>query len=187
MSDRAGWGRARGISLLCMCGGALWALSNYIVIPLVKLLGIGLGFSLYHFVNLVVGYTVGRFGLFGLPRLKPKATGPRPPLAHTHTCSCVAGRRPQRSYELYAPAVLWQPDGLRLPHGLLRHHMATATPWALAFRRSNWPWRCVSSRKIEAPAQPHRSPGIIQDPDCLLHGDAPNTPGPRHGPARLAM
>eukprot|EP00929_Paragymnodinium_shiwhaense_P107825 TRINITY_DN74184_c0_g1_i1.p1 TRINITY_DN74184_c0_g1~~TRINITY_DN74184_c0_g1_i1.p1 ORF type:complete len:425 (+),score=34.56 TRINITY_DN74184_c0_g1_i1:78-1352(+) len=55
------------ISPLCMLGGALWALSNYIVLPLVKLLGIGLGFSLYHFVNLVVGYAVGRLGLFGLP------------------------------------------------------------------------------------------------------------------------
>eukprot|EP00929_Paragymnodinium_shiwhaense_P033786 TRINITY_DN18494_c0_g1_i2.p1 TRINITY_DN18494_c0_g1~~TRINITY_DN18494_c0_g1_i2.p1 ORF type:complete len:425 (+),score=56.74 TRINITY_DN18494_c0_g1_i2:238-1512(+) len=60
----------KGASPLCMMGGALWALSNYLVIPLVKLLGIGLGFALYHFINLVVGYGVGRLGLFGLPRLE---------------------------------------------------------------------------------------------------------------------
>jgi glucose uptake protein GlcU len=47
-------------------GGVLWSLSNYCVLPLVKLLGIGLGFSLYHFVNMVTGYIVGRFGIFGL-------------------------------------------------------------------------------------------------------------------------
>lgn len=53
----------RGISPLVIFGGVLWALSNYLVLPLVKLLGIGLGFSLYHFVNLMVGYCIGRFGL----------------------------------------------------------------------------------------------------------------------------
>jgi len=50
-------------------GGMLWALSNYLVLPLVKLLGIGIGFSLYHVVNLIVGYITGRFGLFGMHRM----------------------------------------------------------------------------------------------------------------------
>eukprot|EP00438_Fugacium_kawagutii_P013064 Skav206020 [mRNA] locus=scaffold4083:30462:32270:+ [translate_table: standard] len=56
--------------LLIVFGGALWALSNYLVLPLVKLLGIGLGFSLYHFVNLMVGYAVGRFEIFGMEKLR---------------------------------------------------------------------------------------------------------------------
>lgn len=59
----------RGCSELVVFGGALWALSNYFVLPLVKLLGLGPGFSLYHFVNLVVGYNVGRWGWFGVPVL----------------------------------------------------------------------------------------------------------------------
>ncbi|CAJ1449489.1 unnamed protein product [Effrenium voratum] len=59
----------RGLSPLVMLGGVLWAMSNYLVLPLVKLLGIGLGFSLYHFVNLMVGYCIGRFGLFGVKKL----------------------------------------------------------------------------------------------------------------------
>lgn len=59
-----------GCSRLVILGGALWAMSNYAVLPTVKLLGIGLGFSLYHFVNLMVGYGVGRWGLFGLPKLE---------------------------------------------------------------------------------------------------------------------
>eukprot|EP00927_Polykrikos_kofoidii_P060624 TRINITY_DN55565_c0_g1_i1.p1 TRINITY_DN55565_c0_g1~~TRINITY_DN55565_c0_g1_i1.p1 ORF type:complete len:465 (-),score=40.65 TRINITY_DN55565_c0_g1_i1:204-1526(-) len=57
----------RGCSPMVMFGGGLWALSNFAVLPLVKLLGIGLGFSLYHFVNMVIGYCTGRFGIFGVP------------------------------------------------------------------------------------------------------------------------
>ena len=57
------------------------------VLPLVKLLGIGLGFSLYHFQNMIVGgahvwkllcsggYLVGRCGGFGLPKLQPAFEG----------------------------------------------------------------------------------------------------------------
>ena len=42
-----------------LLGGALWALSNALVIPTVKLLGLGVGFTLYHSVNLVFGYLIG--------------------------------------------------------------------------------------------------------------------------------
>mmetsp|Transcript_87737 Transcript_87737/g.183405 ORF Transcript_87737/g.183405 Transcript_87737/m.183405 type:complete len:413 (-) Transcript_87737:52-1290(-) len=59
-----------GMPLEVVFGGLLWAVSNYVVIPLVRLLGIGPGFALYHFVNLVVGYMSGRFGWFGLETLK---------------------------------------------------------------------------------------------------------------------
>lgn len=59
----------KAFSLRIVFGGMLWALSNYAVLPLVKLLGIGIGFSLYHFVNLVCGYITGRFGLFGMRRM----------------------------------------------------------------------------------------------------------------------
>lgn len=53
--------------LQVICGGVLFAISNYLVLPVVKILGIGLGFSMYHFVNMAVAYCVGRFGLFGIP------------------------------------------------------------------------------------------------------------------------
>ncbi|OLQ00843.1 Transmembrane protein 144-like B [Symbiodinium microadriaticum] len=66
---------ARGIPPKVVFGGCLWALSNFAVLPLVKLLGIGLGFSLYHFQNMIVGYVVGRKGLFGLPALQPAFDG----------------------------------------------------------------------------------------------------------------
>mmetsp|Transcript_68009 Transcript_68009/g.127010 ORF Transcript_68009/g.127010 Transcript_68009/m.127010 type:complete len:434 (+) Transcript_68009:52-1353(+) len=64
-----------GCPPLVMFGGCLWALSNYAVIPLVHLLGMSLGFSLYNFVNIVVGYCTGRFGLFGVKRLEPAFDG----------------------------------------------------------------------------------------------------------------
>eukprot|EP00930_Biecheleria_cincta_P031230 TRINITY_DN21685_c0_g1_i2.p1 TRINITY_DN21685_c0_g1~~TRINITY_DN21685_c0_g1_i2.p1 ORF type:complete len:386 (+),score=69.93 TRINITY_DN21685_c0_g1_i2:28-1185(+) len=65
----------RGVPPLVVFGGALWALSNFAVLPLVKLLGIGLGFSLYHFQNMIVGYLVGRNGFFGVPSLEPAFEG----------------------------------------------------------------------------------------------------------------
>lgn len=64
-------GEAGTVIRPCIYGGILWGISNYIVIPLVQLLGMGLGFGLYHFVNLLVGYSIGRFGLFGMPRMEP--------------------------------------------------------------------------------------------------------------------
>jgi glucose uptake protein GlcU len=56
---------------LGLLGGAIWSLSNALVLPVVKLLGLGVGFALYHGVNLMVGYLVGRLGLFGAPRDTP--------------------------------------------------------------------------------------------------------------------
>lgn len=57
-------GEVNGYGLL---GGAILATQNFLVLPVVKLLGLGVGFSLYHIINLCVGYAVGRFGLFGAP------------------------------------------------------------------------------------------------------------------------
>jgi len=66
---------SHGTPTLVVMGGMLWAMSNFAVLPLVKLLGIGLGFSLYHFQNMIVGYLIGRHGLFGVPRLQPAFEG----------------------------------------------------------------------------------------------------------------
>lgn len=64
-----------GVPPKVVMGGALWAFSNFAVLPLVKLLGIGLGFSLYHFQNMIVGYVVGRNGFFGVPSLQAAFPG----------------------------------------------------------------------------------------------------------------
>lgn len=39
-----------------------------LVIPAVKFLGLGVGFAMYHSINMAVGYAIGRFGLFGAPK-----------------------------------------------------------------------------------------------------------------------
>mmetsp|Transcript_37246 Transcript_37246/g.59828 ORF Transcript_37246/g.59828 Transcript_37246/m.59828 type:complete len:228 (+) Transcript_37246:121-804(+) len=49
-----------------MLGGSMWAIANYLVVPTMQLIGLGLGFSCFNVSNLVVGYAVGRFGLFGV-------------------------------------------------------------------------------------------------------------------------
>lgn len=49
-------------------GGVLWGTSNVLVLPTVKFLGLGVGFAMYHSVNMAVGYAIGRFGLMGAPK-----------------------------------------------------------------------------------------------------------------------
>ncbi|KAJ8604773.1 hypothetical protein CTAYLR_001019 [Chrysophaeum taylorii] len=49
-------------------GGALWGTANVLVIPTVKFLGLGVGFAMYHAINMAVGYAIGRFGLLGAPK-----------------------------------------------------------------------------------------------------------------------
>ena len=43
-----------------LLGGALWCCSNVAVLISVKMLGLGIGFTLYHTVNCVCGYLIGR-------------------------------------------------------------------------------------------------------------------------------
>jgi len=47
-------------------GGILWSISNILVVPSVKLLGLGVGFTVYHAINLILGYLNGKYGLYGL-------------------------------------------------------------------------------------------------------------------------
>ena len=49
-----------------VCCGLIWGFANFLVIPLLHLTGLALGFTLYHIVNLVTGYSTSRFGLFGM-------------------------------------------------------------------------------------------------------------------------
>ncbi|KAF4687790.1 hypothetical protein FOZ60_003503 [Perkinsus olseni] len=56
------------IFLYGVLSGALWGTANFIVIPLVRICGLALGFSLYHIINLSWGYCLSRFGLFGMDR-----------------------------------------------------------------------------------------------------------------------
>jgi len=56
-----------GEGWLPFVGGMMFGLSNYLCIPLIQLLGMGIGFSMYHFVNIVTGYFLGRIGFLGIP------------------------------------------------------------------------------------------------------------------------
>jgi len=51
-----------------LIGGALWATGNLCVIPIVKLIGLGLGLLLWGSTSLVTGFLVGKLGLFGLAK-----------------------------------------------------------------------------------------------------------------------
>jgi len=49
-----------------LLGGTLWASGNLCVIPIVKLIGLGLGLLLWGSTSLATGFLVGKFGLFGI-------------------------------------------------------------------------------------------------------------------------
>lgn len=51
-----------------LIGGSLWAAGNLCVIPVVKLIGLGLGLLLWGSTSLVTGFLTGKLGLFGLDK-----------------------------------------------------------------------------------------------------------------------
>jgi membrane protein implicated in regulation of membrane protease activity len=53
---------------VAMLGGFFWATGNIMVVPIVKMIGLGLGLLIWGTSNLVMGWASGRFGLFHLTK-----------------------------------------------------------------------------------------------------------------------
>jgi len=53
------------VAFIDLLGGMFWTAQNMLLMPVVKLLGLGLGFAIYSVTNVLSGYLIGRFGLFG--------------------------------------------------------------------------------------------------------------------------
>lgn len=51
-----------------LIGGSLWALGNLFVPAAINMVGLGLAFLLWSMGNLLFGFSVGRFGLFGVDK-----------------------------------------------------------------------------------------------------------------------
>ncbi|ELP86943.1 transmembrane protein R144.6, putative [Entamoeba invadens IP1] len=49
-----------------MIGGMIWAFGNLMTVPIIRMIGISLGISLWGITNLAMGWFTGTFGLFGL-------------------------------------------------------------------------------------------------------------------------
>ena len=49
-------------------GGAIWSLGNVCVVPIVKLVGLSIGFLIWAMTSMVVGWAMNTFGLFGVDR-----------------------------------------------------------------------------------------------------------------------
>uniref|UniRef100_A0A183BW89 Transmembrane protein 144 n=1 Tax=Globodera pallida TaxID=36090 RepID=A0A183BW89_GLOPA len=56
---------------LAMLGGLIWAIGNLTALPIIKMIGMGLGTLIWGTVNCIVGWATGRFGLFGVKALAP--------------------------------------------------------------------------------------------------------------------
>ncbi|XP_076117430.1 transmembrane protein 144-like isoform X2 [Mytilus galloprovincialis] len=56
---------------IAMIGGVVWELGNVCVVPIVKTIGLGLGICIWGMVNLLSGWSTGRFGFFGLTESVP--------------------------------------------------------------------------------------------------------------------
>jgi len=55
---------------LAMLGGFLWCTGNIMVVPIVKMIGLSLGLLIWGTSNLIMGWSSGTFGLFGLTQEK---------------------------------------------------------------------------------------------------------------------
>jgi len=53
------------VNLVDLLGGMVWTTQNMLLMPVVKLLGLGLGFAIFSGTNVFSGYIIGRLGLFG--------------------------------------------------------------------------------------------------------------------------
>jgi len=51
---------------LAMLGGCLWAMGNATAVPLINILGLGVGMLLWASVTTLVGWAIGRFGFPGV-------------------------------------------------------------------------------------------------------------------------
>ena len=60
---------------LAMVGGLMWTVGNLTAVPIINMIGLGMGILVWGTVNCVVGWACGRFGLFGT-----KATIPSSPV-----------------------------------------------------------------------------------------------------------
>jgi len=58
-----GWPRFEPIAMI---GGVLWCTGNLLAVPVIKMIGLGLGILIWGMTNLVMGWATGTFGLFGL-------------------------------------------------------------------------------------------------------------------------
>jgi len=65
-SDGTGNKACPSFQPFAMLGGVIWCFGNILVVPIVKLIGLGLGISLWGSINLLGGWATGKFGLFGL-------------------------------------------------------------------------------------------------------------------------
>jgi len=51
---------------LAMVGGMLWCLGNTMTVPIINLIGLGVGMCLWGTATLIMGWASGRFGMFGI-------------------------------------------------------------------------------------------------------------------------
>eukprot|EP00117_Sycon_ciliatum_P013028 scpid60302/ scgid6022/ Transmembrane protein 144 len=53
---------------LAMVGGLLWATGNITVVPIVKMIGLGMGLLIWGLANLLFGWASARFGILGITK-----------------------------------------------------------------------------------------------------------------------
>ncbi|KAJ9458664.1 Transmembrane protein 144-like protein B [Diplonema papillatum] len=51
-----------------LLGGVLWASGNVLCVPIIKMVGLSLGLSLWGVTNLILGWSSGKFGLIGVKK-----------------------------------------------------------------------------------------------------------------------
>jgi hypothetical protein len=99
---------------IAMLGGFLWATGNITVVPIMGMIGIGLGMLTWGLCNMIVGWAVPNFGLFGLAAQAPQGT-----LATVKTYA-PNGHLLNEPYD-FAGVELWRCSYCHLGHDPIRH------------------------------------------------------------------
>lgn len=51
-----------------LLGGTIWSIGNVLSVPIIKMIGMALGLSIWSGTNLVVGWILGKYGLLGFEK-----------------------------------------------------------------------------------------------------------------------
>ena len=57
-----------------LVGGALWAAGNFLTVPIIQCIGLGVGLALWAGTNMIVAFVVGAMGLEGVGQVHSEAT-----------------------------------------------------------------------------------------------------------------
>ena len=51
-----------------LLGGVIWSIGNILTVPIIKMIGMALGLSIWSATNLIIGWVLGKYGWLGFSK-----------------------------------------------------------------------------------------------------------------------